>query len=1024
MTESETPTDRGWLARLTASRRWRVLLAVGVILLAVRAILPSVLRPLLIARADEALVGFVEIGDLDLSILRGGVTLHDVSVHVDERPGEAPPLFTARRLWTQISWLALLARTIEVEALAIDDFAVHLDRFEDGLRLPRLVPASDPAPEPPPPDASTPRWSLAADSIALRDGRIELVDHTLSRAPQIFALALEDLTARELNVHSEQEDRHDEEPGRIAIEAKLEQGTLSLSAWVEPYDDGLDVRSTLVLDEIPIDKLRAYVTAFGWSTLTGRLDARIDHHYASRGIHELSGEANLADLRIDVAGQPDPALAWKGLEVVVDRVDLAERHAEVARITSTGVALIVDPRADPPLPLLRPAAPGAAPAPEAATASGSIVRTEDSEASPPPSPRENDDALPPDDAPGWTWRVGKTEIRDAVIDLRGGREPVRLAVDGELGRLAGERASRAPLALRLTTDAGGVTLEGELAPMPLAFDGRLVVRALALPPLLAQVDLPGGHWLRSGALRADLQLALAEDLRAAGTLGLAVVALEEPSTKDRFRVAWQDLDVRLRRLDLRHLRAPSDPVPTRPPARALDVALAHLALASPRVVLTRDAEGLVLPPLDAPSPDASVGEPARAVASASGGNETESSAEDQTGASALPLAISVGDARIRDGRVQLVDRALEPEYRGRIRAIELHAQGARWPGNAVDALALTAEGLRGARLELNGALEPDEKTRLDFRLVELPLEQFKAYVASTGYALSGGALSLDSKIELGPEKLTSRNRIVVASLGIAGVEGEAAFLRNFGMPLSVALALLEDLDGKITLAVPIAGEPENMKVGLGGLIAQALRKALIGALSAPLKLLGAVTRKGEIADPSPAPVDFIVGEDRLADDEDDHVGEIAALLASSPAIALRLAGQTAASDDRMLCERALLDQLEASRGVRALSAFGEMARRRAVREFLAERLAGGRPEPLAGDDARWLEAQLARARAPIEALEALATARAERLRDRLVETYEIDATRLILDVPRIDPPAPAPSVAIEIEADFEPESAG
>src|SRR5690606_13802802 len=157
---------------------------------------------------------------------------------------------------------------------------------------------------------------------------------------------------------------------------------------------------------------------------------------------------------VEVPGEPEAALAWKSLGVVVDRVDLAARHAEIAHITSTGATLLVEPRADAPLPLLRgPAAPAERSQEDVAGRAG-----------------EDHAAAPGESA--WTWRVGAARLEDAVVALRGGPEPVRLALDAELGPLSSERASRAPLALRVANEPGSLTLEGELAPAPLAFAGR------------------------------------------------------------------------------------------------------------------------------------------------------------------------------------------------------------------------------------------------------------------------------------------------------------------------------------------------------------------------------------------------------------------------------------------------------------------------------------------------------------------------------------------------------------------------
>ena len=71
--------------------RNRVLLGLLVLGLAVRIALPYVLRPLIVSQADAALVGRIALADLDLSLIRGGVTLHGLEVHVDELPAPGAP---------------------------------------------------------------------------------------------------------------------------------------------------------------------------------------------------------------------------------------------------------------------------------------------------------------------------------------------------------------------------------------------------------------------------------------------------------------------------------------------------------------------------------------------------------------------------------------------------------------------------------------------------------------------------------------------------------------------------------------------------------------------------------------------------------------------------------------------------------------------------------------------------------------------------------------------------------------------
>jgi len=981
--------DSGRLARLLASPRNRVLLGLAVVLLIVRMALPALLRPILVARADEALVGRIELEDLDLAMLRGGVTLHGFSVHSEERPSQAPALFAADRLSTEISWLALLSRTLRIEVFEIEGFAVRLDRFEEGLLLPKPVDTDTPEV----PESSPGTWSLAADLISLRDGRIELFDHTVEGDPERFELSVEDFSARELAIRNDPED---DEPGRIAIEAKLDQGSVSLAAWIKQYEAGMDVRSTLTLVDVPIGKLRAYLTMFDWSGLAGNLDAALEHRYEPGGAHDIKGQASLSELRIDVPDFADPALVWENLEIVFERIDLVKRRAAIESIRSTGAHLLVDPRSENPLTMLAPPA-GTATEKAQASAENPTGSIADGPA---------DDSADVDGAEArWSWQVGKADVADLVVDLRGAEAPLLLRVQAALATLSSDSEVRAPITLSIAAEPGRVELAGELLPSPFAFDGKLSITDLALAPLAAQLEAPALHWLRAGALRADLALTLGDDLHASGQLGLAGLDLQESETAKRFGIEWADLELSLE--DLAYIGASAPPGEAKAPS--LDVKLARLRLREPRFVLTHDENGIVLPALRPAKKD----EPGHAEDAPTTEAPAEPPAAAPVSAKRLAIQVAIADARIEGAKARLADRAVAPFYRGRIENLDLHATGIRWPANEVDALDLQMDGLRGAKLSLEGSIHPG-KTKLQGELVELPLDQFNPYLASTGYNLRRGALSLESKARFQSERFKTTSKVVVSSLDVGGEEGAAAFEEGFGISLAVAIGLLEDLDGRIKLAIPVAGKRDKVEVGFGRIVGQALRKALVGALASPLKLLGVSTRDGKIERLAPRPVLFAAGSNELSEQGAARAEELAGLLAASPGLTLELSGQGSESDQRVLHERALLTQLEANRGVRALSALGEISVRRAVRDYLGIKLAGGNPEPLSAAENRWLESTIAESARPTGALESLANARADRLRALLASEHGIADSRLVLASPRIDPLTAEPGVAIAL----------
>jgi hypothetical protein len=316
---------------------------------------------------------------------------------------------------------------------------------------------------------------------------------------------------------------------------------------------------------------------------------------------------------------------------------------------------------------------------------------------------------------------------------------------------------------------------------------------------------------------------------------------------------------------------------------------------------------------------------------------------------------------------------------------------------------------------VKGAIRAGESS-LDGQLVELPLEQFNPYLVSTGYNLRAGGLSLAAKGTFEAERFETTSKVVVSSLDVGGAAGETAFQENFGISLSIALGLLKDLDGKISLAVPVAGQRDKVKLGFGRIVGQALRKAFVGALASPLKLLGAATRNGKVERIAPLPIAFEPGATKLSPEGLERVEEISSLLASSPGIDLVLTGQTSPADQRVLRERDLLAELEVQRGVRALTALGELGTRRAVRDHLEQKLAGASATPLSADDARWLDAQLEQRSLPTTALETLAHERSNQVRNLLSSEYGIADKRLTIEPPSVDPTTPVSGVAIALGA--------
>ena len=976
--------------------RNRILLGLLVLGVSLRIALPYLLRPLIVSQADAALVGRIELADLGLSLIRGGVTLHGLEVHVDELPPPAPegapapeavpPVFEAKRLWTQISWLALLRKTIDVQEFQLEGFAVRLDRLKDGLLLPRPVPGEAPAePETKPPLA----WSFAADSVALRDGQIAFRDFTVGEEPQRLDLAVKDLSASDLALVI---DAAGLEPGHVVISAQIGEGSLGLDAQVESRPAGPAVVSKITLANLPIGGVRVYLKMFGWSDLAGTLDATIEHRFETAGAHEVGGSVSLSNVVVSVPKLDRPALAWKKLGVDVEKIDLMKQHAAVSQLALEGARIVIDPRAQAPVPLITPR-PGA----RAGAAAGKTSA---------PEPAAAETSKP------WTWRIARVRLADAGIDLLGAAQPLPLALAAELRDVASDAGSRWPVTLSLKQGAGSFAVDGALGVSPLAFDGKLRIVDLALAPLLGRIDAPGTSWLRQGNARAELAIVLVPrggalggapptDLKVSGTFGFSGIDVGEAQTAKEFGVAWKDFEVGIRELAIPELIGARDPAKPLALAASLD----RVRWVQPAFRITRTQQGILLPPLGEKET-----QPAEAAAAA----QPETGEPAASAAPGPEIRVEVADAQIEGGRAQIVDRSVKPFYKSKIDRLDLKARGIRWPGPFVQNLVLGMRGLQGATLDVRGSIAPGN-SKLEVKLVELPLAPFNPYVTASGYSLAGGTLSFDSKAKVERKGYDTSSSVVISQLDVGGAEGESLFQQNFGIPLSVALGLLKDLDGDIKLAVPVAGDRGGAKVGLRSLVGQALRKALIGALASPLKLFGAITADGKVQSLAPEPIAFLPGRAQIAEAGTARIEQLAGLLSASPGIALTLSGATAPPDVRWFQEQALLEELRATSGVRALGKLGEIGTRRAVRNYLEARFAG-QDAALEPGPRDWLEAQVVRQSVDSSQLALLAAARAAAAQQALATEYGIKPERLTLGPPVSEVPTAVPGVTIALGA--------
>jgi hypothetical protein len=159
---------------------------------------------------------------------------------------------------------------------------------------------------------------------------------------------------------------------------------------------------------------------------------------------------------------------------------------------------------------------------------------------------------------------------------------------------------------------------------------------------------------------------------------------------------------------------------------------------------------------------------------------------------------------------------------------------------------------------------------------------------------------------LDAKRLDSLAQLTIRKLTVEPVDAseQDAFTGELGVPLGVALGLLEDDQDTIRLDVPLQGDVDDLSVGVGDAMRRVLQKGLVSAMQsaatayfAPLwpalaasKLLAMASRLDL------RPVAFQPGLAALAPDQRAYVDEVANLLMRRTKTNLSLCGRAVAAD--------------------------------------------------------------------------------------------------------------------------------
>lgn len=270
-----------------------------------------------------------------------------------------------------------------------------------------------------------------------------------------------------------------------------------------------------------------------------------------------------------------------------------------------------------------------------------------------------------------------------------------------------------------------------------------------------------------------------------------------------------------------------------------------------------------------------------------------------------PLGIHVGAIAINDGSANFADFSLTPNFATAVQ--QLNGQIGTIDSRQAKPASVDIKGKvdRYAPVTIKGSVNPfDPMAALDiatsFKRVELTtLTPYSGKFA--GYRIRKGRLNLDLHYQIVKGQLKAENKVVVEQLQLGEkVDSPDAV----SLPLKLAIALLKDSDGKISIELPVSGDLNNPQFSVMPIIWQTLRNLLVRAAQAPFKFIGGLAGGGGSEDLGT--VAFAPGSSDLSKESEAALIKLSSALKERPALRLEIEGTAAqSSDGPLLAEQRL-----------------------------------------------------------------------------------------------------------------------
>lgn len=806
------------------------------------------------------------------------------------------PLFAFRALTIDLSASSLFRRAFVFDSIHLDGPQATVALLRDGqFNWSRLIEAlKEPEGEAAPQNSPLPR--MAIQKFILSGGQLDFADERTGYSARITPVELE---LNDISTLPNDTDRY-------TISARTTSGARVLwqgRAMLNP----LSITGSLNIENLELARFAPYLKdALLVAAPVGMASLSTDYRIANTDRFDFFLQnlaAKVTDLRFNVGSRTGPAISVSTIEAKNGRFDLAGQKLGLGTLTLHESKIDLPRPSGASVQLLQL---GALTLDDAQVDMAGQrltlghIALSDGQLKAARNAKGRIDVVDALRAASWPTRSAKLGTETAAVPWRFHVDTLQLAgfsaslrdesvtpaadlalndiglrVEGISDNLSTPLPVHASLRAR---DGGSLEAAGRIVPADPSATLHLKLDGLILKPAQPYITSAANLLLLSGRLATEGDATYGKrGARYKGGFALSNLRLVETGSKEEF-LAWKSLASR--DLDLA-------------PAK-LDIGRLDIDRLYTRLIINADKSlnitnilrqpGLASPaPASAPAAAASVSATSDLIPAAAATSEKKPS----------PFRVNIDRIRIRKGEMDYADYSLILPFAARIQKLRGSITGVSSLPGTLGQVELEGQvddyGIARAigQIDLFNATDFTD-IKVTFGNVEMTrLTPYSSTFA--GRKIDSGKLSLNLEYKIKKRQLEGDNQIIMDKLTLGErVESSQAV----DLPLDLAIAILEDSEGRVDLGLPVSGSLDDPQFSYGSTVWKAIVALFQKIITSPFRALAALFGGGEKIENAY----FDAGVARLSPPEQEKMIRLAGVLNKRPRLAMTVHGVYADTD--------------------------------------------------------------------------------------------------------------------------------